>query len=231
MSEGELNQIINQVKSETRSENFRKFFVKNSKTLVACCSLVVVFAIGFFIFDSYKESQRNKFSAILQQSIIFEQDQDIDQAKNSLQEILNAGSAPKNIKALAGLRYGGLLLGEGETGQAVTAYEEVNNCRGCDSYFKDLAGLLIVKVWMADEAEVANVDLIERIEKIEQSSNGLKNEITEQKAILAMQQNDLDKAYEIFESLAKNPEISKSIKGRASEALKIVISKGYKPTS
>lgn len=231
MSEGEINQIIHQVKSETRNENFRKFFTKNSKILITCCCVVVVCAIGFFIFNSYQESQEKKFSAMLQQSVIFEQDHELDKAKQSLQDIINAGSAPSNIKALAGLRYAGLLLNEANSTEAITAYQAVNQCQACDPYFKDLAGLLMVKIWMSDSNELQKPDLLQRIEKIEQSNQFLRNEITEQKAILAMQKDDLATAYQIFESLSKNPEMDKEVKGRASEALKIVIAKGYKPTS
>ena len=82
MSENnEINQIINQAKSEARSDNFKKLIVKNSKILVVIAGLVVVGAISFFIFNAYQKSQEAKFSEILQQSIVDQKSGDLEKTK------------------------------------------------------------------------------------------------------------------------------------------------------
>jgi len=39
----------------------------------------------------------------------------------------------------------------------------------------------------------------------------------------------LAKAYQIFEMISKNPDVKENLKNRASDAMKIVIQKGYEP--
>ena len=232
MSENnEINQIISQAKSEVRSDNLKKLIAKNSKILVVIAGLVVVGAISFFIFNAYQKSQEAKFSEILQQSIVDQKSGDLEKTKETLKKIVETKSAPKNIKALATLRYAALLLDEGKNSEAVALYQEINQCKGCDAYIKDLGGLLVVKVWISDETEFQKDDLLARIEKIEVGSKDLKNQISEQKALVQMHKNNLDKAYLTFESLAKNPEAEEGLKKRAEEGMKIVISKGYSPNA
>lgn len=224
----EVSQIINQVKSETRNENFKKFFIKNSKILIALAAIVVILAIGYFIFDSYQKSKEEKFSIILHQSLVDQQLGDLDKVKESLEQITTSSAAPKNIQALANLRYASIFLEEGDNQTAIAAYEKVNQCQTCDAYIKDLGGLLMVKVWLSDDSEIAKTDLAARIENIESNSKELKYHISEQRALLEMQKGNLEAAYVIFDSLAKNPEADQALKARAKESLKIV---GFKPAA
>lgn len=230
MSENnEINQIIRQAKEDSRNENLRNFLVKNGKILSSLVILLIVVAIGFFVFDSYQKSQQDKYTEILQKSLMDQSAGDLDSSKDGLKQIIDAKSAPKNIRALALLRYAGMLLQDGQKSQALEFYQEVNKCSKCDPYIKDLGGLLAVKIWISDENEVKKEDLLSRIEKIESSSKELRYQISEQKAIYQMQRNNLKEAYVIFESLAKNPEVDSALKSRFEENLKIVISKGYNP--
>lgn len=230
MSESnEMSQIINQVKSEARSENFKNFLDKNKRILAVITVLIVGGVIGFFVFNSYQKSQENKFSTIFQQSLMYQGAGDLDKAKESLKQIVDVKSAPKNIRALALLRYAGFLLDEGNNSQAVTFYLEASQCNRCDAYIRDLGGLLAVKVWISDENEIKKEDLLSRIEIIEANNKEFKYQISEQKAIYQMQSNNLEEAYKIFEYLANNPELDPTAKERFNENLKIVISKGYKP--
>jgi hypothetical protein len=195
MSENnEINQIIRQAKSEVRSENAQIFFAKNAKLFFSIGVLILVSGIGFFAFNLHQKSQEKKFSAFLQESIMEQQAGNINQAKINLKKIIDVTSSPKNIKALAMLRYAALLLDEDKQSEAITLFQEVNQCNRCDAYIKDLAGLLTVKVWLADKEEVKKDDLLSRIEKIEANSKELKYQISEQKAWLEFQNNNLENA-------------------------------------
>jgi len=46
---------------------------------------------------------------------------------------------------------------------------------------------------------------------------------------LEMNKNNLEKSYQIFEMIAKNPDVKENLKNRASDAMKMVIQKGYEP--
>jgi hypothetical protein len=82
---------------------------------------------------------------------------------------------------------------------------------------------------MSDKEEVQKADLSSRIEDIENSAKTLKYYITEQRALLEMQRNNLEKSYQIYELIAKNSESSQALKARARNGLSMIISKGYEP--
>ena len=231
MSENnEMNVLINQAKSEARSELLKKFLAKNSKIISSISILALVGVVGFSAFSFYQKSRESKFSEIFHQALIDQQIGNLEKSKEGL-KLIYESSAPNGVKSLASLRYAALLLDENKKAEAAAIYEKISQCGGCNVYVKDLGGLLAVKVWISDETEFQKDDLLARIEKIEVGSKDLKNQISEQKALVQMHKNNLDKAYLTFESLAKNPEAEEGLKKRAEEGMKIVISKGYSPNA
>ncbi len=225
----EINQIISQVKSEARSEKVAKFFSKNSKIILSFSAFALVVLVIYFIFNLYKTSQEEKYSEILQLSIIDEQTGNLEKAKESLKNIADNKSVPSGVRSIASIRYAAFLLNEGKKSEALEIYKSINDCSSCDSYIRDLGGLLMVKILVADEVESQKPELIEKISEVEKKSSELKYEIIEQKAIAEMQKNEFEKAYASFNSIVNNPEVSKNLKERAKEGLSIVVSKGYRP--
>lgn len=225
----EINQIINQAKSEARSEQIAKFFAKNSKIIFSAVIAVLTILVVYFIFNLYQKSQEEKYSEILQLSIIDEQSGNFDKAKETLKNIVDNKSVPNGVRSIASLRYAAFLFNEGKKSEALDVYQSLNSCSSCDAYIKDLAGLLMVKIWVSDEAESQKADLFDRITKIEKNSSELKYEIIEQRAIAEMQKNELGKAYDSFNSIVNNPELPRALQTRAKEGLSIVVSKGYDP--
>lgn len=225
----ETMHLINQAQNEARKCQITNFLCKNRKILLALLTTIIIASAGFFAFKLYQKTQQEKFSKILHQSLIDQQSGDLAKAKENLKKIYDAKSAPSNIRALAALRYAAFLLEEGKNSESAKIYQEISNCSYCDSYLKDLSGLLLVKTWMLDDAEIQKEDLPDRIEKIENASKTLKYQIAEQRAFLEMQKNNLAKSYQIFDSITKNPEVSNSLKSRSNDGLKMVKAKGYEP--
>jgi hypothetical protein len=120
-------------------------------------------------------------------------------------------------------------LEEGNKSEAEIVYQKVHSCKSCDDYIRDLAGLLVVKTWMSDVNEVKKDGLNSRIEAIENSSKILRYYVSEQRALLELQKNNLEKSYQIFDAIAKNPEASQALKTRAADGVKIIVSKGFSP--
>ena len=225
----EANAIISQAKSEARNQNIKNFFTKNSKLIVLVAIVATVALIGHFAFQAYQKSQQAKYSEILHRSLLNQQIGNIAEAKANLREIYEAKSAPDGVRSLASLRYAALLLEEGNKEEAAKIYLEVSQCNSCDEYVRNLAGLLTVKTWMSDEVELQKPDLSERIEKVETGLQLLRYYATEQRALLEMARNNLEKSYQIFELISKNPESSKNLKERAKDYLKMIKAKGFEP--
>jgi hypothetical protein len=222
-------ELINQAKSQARNEKIREFLNKNSRLLKRLATVLAVVAVVFAVFTLIQNSRQEKFSAILHQSLIDQQLGNLKSAKENLKTIYEAKSAPSGVHSLASLRYAAFVLEEGNKAEAAKIYEEVSKCFSCDSYIKDLAGLLAVRTWLIDENELKKEGLAKRIEKIENSNKSLKYQVAEQRALLEMQRNNLEKSYSIFELIAKSPESSDASKARAKDGLKMIISKGFEP--
>ena len=212
----DIKHILRQANSEVRSENIAKIFRKNKKILLVILAVAISSSIAFTAYKINKKSQQEKYSEILHQSMIDQQVGDVEKAKQNLKKIYDSSSAPSGVKSLASLRYAVILL-------------EVNKCSFCDSYIKELAGLLMVRTLMNDEESINKSDLSEKILAIENSSKILRYYIAEQRGQLEMNKNNLEKAYQIFEMIAKNPDVKENLKNRASDAMKMVIQKGFEP--
>jgi hypothetical protein len=225
----EVSEIINQAKSQAKKERISNFFKKNLKLIKAFAITSFFALIIFFALNAFHNSRKAKFSEILHQSLINQQMGDIEKAKENLRIIYSAKTAPSGVKSLASMRLAALLFDEGKKSEALEIYLKISECMSCDNYIKDLSGLLAVKSWMSDENEVKKDDLIARIEKIESRNKMLKYYVLEQKAVLEMQRNNLEKSYQIFELISKNPESSQILKARAKESLRIIIGKGFEP--
>lgn len=223
--------LINRAREQARSEGIKNFFGNNAKIITRLFLGIILFAIIFVGLRSYQKSNQEKYSTILHKSLINQQIGDLAKAKENLKEIVEAKSAPSGVKSLAALRYGAFLLEEGDKAGAAKTYQEVAECDSCDDYIRNLGALLTVKVWMVDEEEMKKEDLAARIEKIENDSDLLRYEIAEQRAFLELQKNNLEKSYQIFESISKAPESSQIMKTRAADGMQMVLSKGFEMKS
>lgn len=225
----DIKHILKQASSEIRNENIAKIFRKNKKILFVILGVAIASSIIFTAYKINQKSQQEKYSEILHQSMIDQQLGDIEKAKKNLKEIYDSSSAPNGVKSLASLRYAGILLEENKKSEAINVYSEVNKCRFCDNYIKELAGLLMVRTLMTEEEALTKIDLSEKILAVENNSKILRYYIAEQRGYLEMNKNNLEKSYQIFEMIAKNPEVREDLKNRASDAMKIVVQKGYEP--
>lgn len=222
----EMLNLINQARSQARFDVFKNFFRKRRRNIATLTIVATIALVGYFIFSFYQKYRQEEFSIILYKSIFNEQIGEKEKAKGELKEIIDAMGAPSGVRSIASLRYASIILGEGKKDEALKIYEEVNDCRFCNEYARDLSGLLLVKILVAEN--VPNKDLPERILKIEKHSGILKDYFAEQRAMLALQNENLKDAYEIFTKIAQDKNASPDLKSRAEDGIKMVVGKGYK---
>ena len=225
----EVTTLINQAKDQARKENIKNFFCKNSKILSRLAVTAVVVIIVALGMNSFQNSRQAKYSEIFHQSLIHQQLGDEAASRAELQKIYDAKMAPSGVRSLASLRLAAIYFNEGNRVEAEKIYAEISKCGSCDTYIRDLAGLLLVKSWMSDEAEVNKDDIAARVEKVENSNKVLKYYISEQRAFLEAQKGNLEKSHQILELIVKSPESAQALKERAKDGIKILISKGFEP--
>jgi len=221
-------ELINRARSQARTDAVWNFVSKNLKILVRVFTVLCVAALLLICYKFYQKSCEEKFSAILHQSLINQQINEVEKARQQLKEVIDSKSAPSGVKAIASLRYAAFLIDEGKVEEAQKIYADVNDCRFCDEYTKDLGGLLLVRLWMANPNEMHKDDLAERILKIENHSDVLKNNIAEQRALLELFKNNPGESYKIYERIAQDKDASPAMKIKAENGMKMAISKGYK---
>ncbi|MFM7702822.1 MAG: hypothetical protein ACKO6C_05140, partial [Alphaproteobacteria bacterium] len=93
------------------------------------------------------------------------------------------------------------------------------------------SALLMVRTILTDESLFNKAEFVADLEKIENKAKILRYYIAEQRGYLELNKNNFASAYKIFEMIAKNPDVKEALKNRASDAMKIVIQKGYDPKS
>ncbi|MBP7710463.1 MAG: tetratricopeptide repeat protein [Rickettsiales bacterium] len=223
----EVTNLINQAKDQARKEGLKNFFAQNAKILARLSFAVLLAVVIVLIFHSVQSSRQAKYSAIFHQALIYQQVGDEAKAKEELQKIYNTKSAPSGVRSLASLRLAAIHFNQGDVAEANKIYREVSECSSCDRYVRDLAGLLLVKSWMADESEVNKEDVVARVEKIENSNKVLKYYISEQRAFLEALKGNLDKSHQILEVIVKSADAPQSLKEKAKDGIQILISKGF----
>jgi hypothetical protein len=201
------------------------FLQKQKKHLGKIIIISSAILILFIATNLYKNFQEKKYSEIFHQALIDQQVGESQKAKEGLKKIHQSSSAPSDIKSLASMRYAAFMLAEDNKEEAIKIYQSINSCFNCDDYLKDLAGLLLIKIWIADSASFDEKMLV-KIEKIENSAKTLRYQISEQKAIYLMLNDKLEESFKVFDAIAKSPEINQEIKSRVEDSIKILISKG-----
>jgi len=224
----EAIELINRARSQARTDAIWNFVSRNLKLLVRIFTVLCVAVLILICYKFYQKSSEEKFSAILHQSLINQQINEVAKARSQLKEIIDSKSAPSGVKGIASLRYAAFMIDEGNLAEAEKIYAQVNDCRFCDDYTKDLAGLLLVRLWMSDQAEMHKDDLLERISKIESNADVLKSNIAEQKALLQLFKNNPDDAYKTYEHIAQDKDSSQAMKAKAENGMKMAIAKGHK---
>lgn len=228
----EATHLIKQAKEEARKENIKRFLKEKAKLIIAAVGGFLLVTIIIIVISVRNSAKQSEFSEMLHQTLIDQQIGNLEKARAGLKAIHENNNAPAGVKSLASLRYAALLLNEGDKEEAIAIYDEVNQCRACNDYVQDIAGLLAIKVLMSDEKQAEKIDLLAKIKKIEKSSTSLKNHVLEQRALLEMKNGNLEESYRLFDLIARNPSKSAAaLKERAENRLKMIIVKGFKPNA
>ncbi len=205
-------------------------FLQNKKLIIVLFILLAIFATTLFGYLQYQNSLSKKFSALLHQAIVLQETKPLE-AKQKIIDIYQNKKTPKNIKQIAGLRYASAII-DTQKKEAIEIYQQLIKCSGCDLYLKELPKLLLAKTLVSQEISPENIKNINiQLQNLESNSQLFRYHITEQRGYFAIAQNNLAEAYQIFESIAKNPDTEKNLKNRAENLLSFIINKGYQPKS
>jgi len=195
------------------------FFAKYKKYFKILAILLVIFVIFSILFSIINNNLEEKYSKIFHQALIAEEIGDFENAKKNLLEIYSAKIAPSNIKSLAGFRYAGLLMLQGNKNEALKIYEEIAFNVFNDDFIQELSGLFAAKILVNDISqnsdEPTKNKTLSFVKKVVKNNKFLKNYTNEQLAIFYIKIDKKQDARKILEEIIKSKNSSKSLKDRA----------------
>jgi hypothetical protein len=215
-----FHNVINKISSS---------FLQNKKIIVVLAVFLLIFSAGIFIYFQHQNSLAKQYSSLLHQAIIMNESQP-QESKQKIIDLYNNKKTPVNIKQLAGLRYAAAVLDINKK-EAIEIYQQLIKCHSCDLYLQELPKLLLAKTLLSEEKIQENNNINNKLQQLESSSKLFRYHIAEQRGYFALTQNNLAEAYQIFESIAKNPDTEKNLKNRAENLLSLIVNKGYQPKS
>ena len=221
--------LLNQIISKTKKFSIIALVKNNIRLSVIFVAILSILALISIFCSFYQKSQNEKYSALLFEAIAKSKQGQIEEAKIAFKEISNSYFSG-STKPIAKLNYANLLLSQNKIDEAKQVYLEINQSRSGE-FIKDLAGFLYVKIIVQDEKSASNQQAIKDIEKIENKNKNFKYQIIEQKANLAIVQQNLDLAFKALTQIENAKDSSQTLKERAKEKLQVIFAKGYKPNN
>ncbi len=220
----ESKSLLRDLKSNIRKEKILSLAKTHQRNIIYLISLGALVAALFTAFSFYSQSQSKKYSTILHQAMIDEQNGEKAKAEQSLKDIYES-SAPAGVKEIASLKYAAKLMGEGQINEGIEAYLAINQNRKFNDYVREYSGLIALKT-LIDNNNPENKDkIIALASRLEKESKTLKYYIIEQKGVFLWNEGDFKTANEAFKSIAENIETPEALKKRTTEMVDIYKSK------
>jgi len=220
----ESKSLIRDLKSHVRKEKVLALAKTHQKNIVYLLSLGALVAAFLISFSFYSQYQSKKYSTILHQAMIDEQNGEKAKSDQALKDIYES-SAPTGVKEISSLKYATRLMQEGKTNEGVEAYLAINQNKKFNDYVREYSGLIALKT-LVDNNKPENKDkIVALISRLEKESKTLKYYIIEQKGVFLWNEGDFKTANEAFKSIAENLETPEALKKRAIEMVDIYKSK------
>jgi hypothetical protein len=213
---------LRQIKEEARKDAIARFFSTYQGMIKRLAIVVAISLLLYGVYSLILNNLQAKYSKLLHESLIAEQLGDFEQVKEKLKKIHDAKFAPSNVKSLANLRYGSVLLIENDKENAIKIYEEVANSRTNDDYVRDLGALLASKILISNLNAKNEQKTLKNLKQFTSKSEVLRPYILEQMAIFYIKTKQISEAREILEEIVKTEKITQSLQLRALDLIKII---------
>ena len=110
-----MDEEISIINEKTRNEKIKNFFVKNKRLLLLTISFLVVIVLGFYSFQTFKESQREQLSDVYNSAVIEFNGGDRNNALLKMKKVVENRDATYSPLALYFLIDNNLLENQKET--------------------------------------------------------------------------------------------------------------------
>lgn len=212
-------EILREVAEEMKEEQAKKIWKKIAPWLTAAVVAALV-ATGGFEFIQYRNRQQAQADAqTMQTALTAVQNGDLEKGAEQLKALRD--SSTSGYRSLAGLYYVDTLLKSGNVEGALDGLDFVANDKKAPEALRSLA--VLNKVSIAVDGDNPDYDgLNADLDEVLKREDAWTADALELRALIALRQNDFEKAESCFKQIAALPNADEAKKLRASENLNLL---------
>ena len=204
MSEEFIREVDEDVKEEKRLKLWKKFL----PYIISLSLGIILSTLGFVLWDGYTKKTKQQMGDDFTAAVELAKDEDIDAAIVALERIVDKGS--DGYVTMAKMKKASLLIQQGNLDEGLQIYLDLEK-NAVDQSFRDIATILFV----INSIGKSDVDIL--LSKVEPLENSLvwKSSALELKGYIYLQNNEKQKALDIFKSIDLMPNKPSSLGLRA----------------
>jgi len=219
LAEPEDDALLREIDEELRHEQAQKLWQAYGKYVIGVAVAVVVVVAGYQGWHAYDRSVRQESTTrLIGASELAEQGQ-TETAIESLAKIEKDGIG--DIEVLAKLRRAALVAKNGDARGAADLYAQIAADSATAQSFRDLATVLgAVQMLDIDKDNAASV--LDKLQPLTEANNNWRHSARETSAIAALALGQADKARELLQANALDPQAPGGVRSRAEELLQAI---------
>lgn len=203
----EMNEIIEEIKEDVRLEQLVKFWKKYANLIIIALLSIILITVGS-VFWEHLKNQKNLKHASLYETALQASDVNLPEKAKEILESLKNDHDGYNVMAAFKKAH----LSNTSQEERFKIYLNLSENKKVEAKFRELAIIL----WGYEGFENQDVhSLTKHLEPIANGTSIWRQSAIELLGLLAIRQNNLKKAVELFKFLLEDRYVSPSIKGRA----------------
>ena len=199
--------LFREVEEDLREEQLKRFWQQFGSYIIATAVLIVVVVAGYQGWTAWQSHQRAEAASAYEQALRADQ----EQAAAILETVAREQSST-GYGAIAALNRAALLLDQGQTEQALAAYQEIYGSSRYDSVLRDVARVLFA--YNALDSHPADAVLL-AIAPLDTPTGAFRHSAQEIQALLALKAGETDQARSRLAALAEDADAPAGVRERA----------------
>ncbi|MEQ8321063.1 MAG: tetratricopeptide repeat protein [Rhodospirillales bacterium] len=211
--------LIREIDEELRHEQAKKLWQTYGKYVIGVAVAVVVVVAGYQGWRAYDRSVRQESTDRLIGAATLIQEGQTDSAIESLSKLEKDGLG--KIDVLVKLRHAALIAKSGDQQGAADIYANIAADDGNAKSFRDLATVLGA-VQLLDISKDNAQTVIDKLQPLTADNNDWRNSARELSAVAAISLGQTDKARDLLQANALDPQAPGGVRSRAQELLQAI---------
>lgn len=208
------DEFIREVDEEVRQERAQILWKRYGSYVLAGAVVVVLATVGGVLWQNYQQQQRAADSHIFIEAVTLAGQNEAEAAIDRLTAL--AADGTPGYALLARLREAGVLAQKGDTDAAIVVYGRISEDADVRPVYRDFATLMGV----LHEIDSIDTDAAEgRLAGLLAADNAWRFSARELVAIAAIRAGRVDRARELLEANADDPEAPQGVRARATQLL------------